>query len=381
MFGFAPFAIKKSTFEKCWWNVFYSSIVAVFLNASSLYYLLTFVNDDSNLVDRFIEYLDYYSGQVVLMCGNLCCCISINQILDIFKTLHKFDKHIERMFKINLKNEYKKVRNYTTFGTVAVLVLAISVCILSGLSTEASRNVSLSKITCLIVPPFVNTLISSQICAICFNLKIRFSWLNNKIETTFMTHHIIPSVGKNLSIYRLIQLRRAHLKLCLITKKVNKAFALQFSAVITYHYASMVTLIIYVGRHTVLDDELIVKYVVFVFIQLCSSVGQFVFLVFICSSTSDQAAKTGSIIHMILYTKKRQLNSRINLEVGISSIAKNYITDLQIFFFSLQLLHQPVEFSACRCIVINETLLFTIAGVITKFLIIIVQFDVAFYSQ
>ncbi|XP_044258469.1 putative gustatory receptor 28b isoform X2 [Tribolium madens] len=48
---------------------------------------------------------------------------------------------------------------------------------------------------------------------------------------------------------------------------------------------------------------------------------------------------------------------------------------LTIQLFSMQLLDEEVEFWACGVFIINETLLFSMVGAITSYLIIVFQMD------
>ncbi|KAK4883027.1 hypothetical protein RN001_006346 [Aquatica leii] len=266
-------------------------------------------------------------------------------ILAVFESLNNFDKRAKEIFRINLNKEYEKAKFHTFFGTVTIITLAIAMLILTGFSTEASREVSLAKFVCLIVPPLVSTLINIQICVLSLNLKRRFFWINQQIgaiqkmlyRNVCNIHTVLTDdFCKNQASFKLMNIKQAHFQLCSICKKFNNAFALQVSVVVAQHYVIIVILIIYVGRQFIIEPELTVKYVVFVFTQMSWSLLQLFCMIIFCSSTANE-----------------------------------------VFFFSLQLLHENVEFTACRCFVVNETLLFTLAGATTTYLIVIIQFDIA----
>jgi len=47
----------------------------------------------------------------------------------------------------------------------------------------------------------------------------------------------------------------------------------------------------------------------------------------------------------------------------------------QLEIFSLQLLHRPLEFSACGLFTLDRTLITSIAGAVTTYLVILLQFQ------
>ncbi|KAK4883030.1 hypothetical protein RN001_006349 [Aquatica leii] len=108
--------------------------------------------------------------------------------------------------------------------------------------------------------------------------------------------------------------------------------------------------------------------------------------------TTNLAITDFIVVSFPLELRKKQLyfvGQIIEIKKGGKELKVNFLRKMcgiyftlpQILVFSLQLYHQKVQFTACRCIAINETLLFTIAGAVTTYLIIIIQFDVAFYIE
>ncbi|KAK4883028.1 hypothetical protein RN001_006347 [Aquatica leii] len=324
-----------------------------------------------------MEYLDYYSGQALLLCGNLCSCYFSGDMLKVLENINNFDKEMYQILKQNLTEEYKNARFYISISTALSIIFAFSMIFLTGFSTEASREVSFAKSICIIMPSFVSTLITVQFCTITSCLQRRFYWLNILIFQSYKVlresgHSTIRHINfqqdilKQRVLLKIMQIREKHFTLSLICERFNEVFAVQITAVIVQHFINIVLMLIYSGRHLIKDSDIVVEYIVFAVISMSWSFTQLLFLTLIASSTAQEALKSGPLIHQMIYAKKTKLDENLNLE---------------IFFFSLQLLHQNVEFNACRCFVINETLLFAIAGAITTYLIIIIQFDVAYYAE
>ncbi|KAK4883029.1 hypothetical protein RN001_006348 [Aquatica leii] len=167
--------------------------------------------------------------------------------------------------------------------------------------------------------------------------------------------------------FRLGYTRVRHLQLCTICKRCNNAFSIQILFAITQSFVTIVIVVIYTGRHIFVDKDVIIQYIVYAFLQMSLSSLQVIFVVIICSITAEEASKSGPLIHKLLYLQgKTKLKKELSLE---------------ILHFSTQFFHYKVVFSAGRLFKINENLLFTIAGAITTYLIVVIQFDVAPFSM
>ncbi|XP_067005900.1 gustatory receptor for sugar taste 43a-like [Anabrus simplex] len=98
----------------------------------------------------------------------------------------------------------------------------------------------------------------------------------------------------------------------------------------------------------------------FLFLQLAWIVAHVLKLFLIiqpCSATCNEARRTGTLVAQLLNN------------CHDSSIKK------QLETFALQLIHQRVEFSACGFYTLNFPLIASIAGSVTTYLVILIQFQ------
>ncbi|XP_021920102.1 putative gustatory receptor 28a isoform X3 [Zootermopsis nevadensis] len=83
-------------------------------------------------------------------------------------------------------------------------------------------------------------------------------------------------------------------------------------------------------------------------------------IVWACASTAREANRTAVLVHKLL-SKTR--------DPGVKE-------ELQLF--SLQLLHRKVQFTACGFFPLDFTLLYSIIGAVTTYLVILIQFQLSF---
>ncbi|XP_069677240.1 putative gustatory receptor 28a [Periplaneta americana] len=82
-----------------------------------------------------------------------------------------------------------------------------------------------------------------------------------------------------------------------------------------------------------------------------------------CTETSNEANRTAALVHRLL-SKTQDLETREELNS-----------------FSLQLLHRKVQFTACGFFPLDFTLLYSIVGAVTTYLVILIQFQLAFVDD
>ncbi|EFN62286.1 Putative gustatory receptor 28a, partial [Camponotus floridanus] len=107
-------------------------------------------------------------------------------------------------------------------------------------------------------------------------------------------------------------------------------------------------------------------------------------VIFTASDLSGLMCLTAvSIISSILHWQQVQtiINKLIDgkktavLISRLLSVNDNKEGTKQLEIFSLQLLHRPLEFSACGLFVLDRTLVTSLAGAVTTYLVIIMQFQ------
>ncbi|XP_069696818.1 putative gustatory receptor 28a [Periplaneta americana] len=74
---------------------------------------------------------------------------------------------------------------------------------------------------------------------------------------------------------------------------------------------------------------------------------------------------------------KLQANRSAELVHKILTETQDPVAMQELNVFSLQLIHRKVQFTACGCFPLDFSLLHSIAGAVTTYLVILIQFQLA----
>uniref|UniRef100_A0A1Y1MG70 Gustatory receptor n=3 Tax=Photinus pyralis TaxID=7054 RepID=A0A1Y1MG70_PHOPY len=218
--------------------------------------------------------------------------------------------------------------------------------------------------------PLFSVFAELQFCGFALLLRKRFCWINMKMEDLVnkQSQRNRPVskrsalAQKNIILTLLQKIGDKHHELCTITKQLNKAYAVQMLLFMIQAFLIIIIMSFYLIKMYLLNSfQEITPNEKIVYINTLTFQISLVFIiVLICSSTSKEARKAGILLHNLV-----SLNS-VN---GVESF------DIEVACFSLQLLHHNVKFTACRLFVVDETLLYTIFGAATTYLVIVLQFE------
>ncbi|XP_046590727.1 putative gustatory receptor 28b isoform X7 [Neodiprion lecontei] len=152
------------------------------------------------------------------------------------------------------------------------------------------------------------------------------------------------------------KLRLAHHDLCEISKKVNGSFGVQLLA-ITAISLVMVTGQLYEAYHFILLEQNPAEIAVQKVMWFTFYVGRLSYVSYACSRASNEASRTAVIIYEIPLHQASSLLST------------------QIQHFCLQMSQESLNFNACGFFTIDRRLLSAIVGVVSTYLVILIQMD------
>ncbi|KAF5301559.1 hypothetical protein FQR65_LT08864 [Abscondita terminalis] len=181
-----------------------------------------------------------------------------------------------------------------------------------GSTGDVGRLINLS------FPIILSTFVDYQFCILALTLKERFTWLNEDIEhgigllkcnklKTLRPLSFAVSNGflQDRVRYRLGQIRFQHFQLYTMCKDFNNIYSLQILVTITQSFLTVVVIVIYAGRRFIVFKDITDDYIVYSYLQISLSAFQICSLAITCSYTANEAAKTGVLIHILLYAQRK----------------------------------------------------------------------------
>ncbi|EAT41198.2 AAEL007142-PA [Aedes aegypti] len=200
----------------------------------------------------------------------------------------------------------------------------------------------------------------SQIVGYIKLLQMRFQLINQLLTREAQNHNRLEIINEIKNLY-------AHLHL--LSLNINKAYGVQLVFILMTLFVTLTTLMYHCNMKAIrlllhrpsLDEDLSERYweVLSTFFWVALSAYRIFRICNICNATKNEASQIGCLIH------------------GLGMNTNCIRTKTTVKLFSLQLLQQKVEFSACGLLAIDHGLVFNIVGAVTTYILILLQFDVA----
>ncbi|KAF5301562.1 hypothetical protein FQR65_LT08867 [Abscondita terminalis] len=330
LFGLGPFSLNKGDFKKSKFWILCSLILLIFLMVSIIMESGYHSNNHSFMVNMMV-WMDITTSRFGVFSGIFFQCFYLNEILMEIDNINEFDICSARIFHINLQNEYKREKK----AVHVILLLTITYTVLSVYYTYTSMKennmISLGRFIVLSTPALINTCVILQFFVLVYSIKQRLSWLNKNLQNTInKINGVLPvsfnkkgrssyaaSVGvkQDKVLYALEITRRKHYKLCQIAHNMNKAFYVQIFSVLLQVFVTLTLCIVYGGRHLIMDRTISFSYVFYLLTQAILTSVQTMALVIICSVTSEEATRTGVLVHKVIPLMKKKTDSQLKKEI------------------------------------------------------------------
>ncbi|XP_043477310.1 putative gustatory receptor 28a isoform X4 [Leptopilina heterotoma] len=342
--GNRRYIIKKSLIA---YNIFLSLLVAtssidlIFFD-NSLTNIARKLEFDAKLLIHIKETFNF----IVLLDMTVWKLISANKFRKIIASFARQDKIvIEIGSRINYKANMREIKVFVRLVSIANLLLSFQE-IYYGISISTLIDWSNWWLPSLIY----KSNLSLFFCLI-WILGMRFKVLNQKLNLIVKSTH--PQSLENIKVLRIIA--NTHCQLCKIGKQIINIFipSLIICGIQTFIF---VTLMLY---RLILDIQHQKNFVTIgnnMFGILITG-AQIVIIVFICNWTKKKATFPEKLIH----------------EIKINQLNPAFFEMIQSF--STQLLHQKLTFSVGGLFTLDSGLLQSIAGAITTYLVIFIQFE------
>ncbi|KAK4883535.1 hypothetical protein RN001_006854 [Aquatica leii] len=174
-----------------------------------------------------------------------------------------------------------------------------------------------------------------------------------------------PSFSNKDPTAMVLKTKYFHQKLCELSENVNKAYSFQLLFMLIALFLNSIMTLFYWAIQSVPENKtkIFIADVIYMNNKFIFGVIQILILVYVCSSTSEEAKKTSRLIHDII-PPSNMLQNREALQIQLSC-------------FSLQLANHNIEFNACGIFSINESLIYSIIGAASAYLVIVIQFELS----
>ncbi|RZC33465.1 gustatory receptor 28b [Asbolus verrucosus] len=339
--------------------LYFSFFMVVYVLLSA-YSLMCLIMDERSVIVGKTMFLIECSVMVTLMLIVVTFTFFTRRIqIKAFDLLSHIDvSFVRNGFALNYRSLLKN--NYVILIFMGVSLMARSVLMILTVQGNLAQQLA------LLVSTLIKALSKYQFVVFVLQLQMRFAKINSVIAS-FYKHSklklVLNPIAKTIP-EQLYILCRLHYKLASVTQKINAAFAVQllFSIAVSLFDVLFQAYCLYyvsVGK----TEDATVAYVMAPVIWLVDEMVEIYWLVYACASTSDQANETPTILHELR-------NNYFDAEL-----------EGHIQTYSLQMLHQKVQFSVLGFFVVDYTLIYSIVGAVTTYLVIFIQFDQSSSNQ
>ncbi|XP_031334547.1 putative gustatory receptor 28a isoform X2 [Photinus pyralis] len=339
---------------------------------------------ETGYITKLTAELYFYCANIGVWIGICIKCIFAGGVANIVRDIDNFDKQLHWRFKNDIVKIYRKtvILIYGTIALVVVFMANYIVCI-SFLKRYKTLLLSFGALFVNIGAPLTSTITVFQFSAVVMSLRSRFRLLNARINsistklffrnaplftiysrgTSKAATNMIPLRLADHKIFNIFEdLRNKHNDLCRICRDVNTCYSLEILMIVLQNFISLI-LSLYFGGKSIFHKRESSAFIIYNYCnQLFLATVQTMVLVLICTSTVAEARKTGDLIHNAV-TMQEPCNESMYLQASL---------------FSLQLMHSSVQFTACGVFPIDASLLLSILGAITTYLVIVVQFEISY---
>ncbi|KAF5270358.1 hypothetical protein FQR65_LT05546 [Abscondita terminalis] len=310
--------------------------------------------------DNMSVFMDVFGMGLSILCG----VFFRNRVVEAINELSFIDKEFKTFnYVSDLQKMYKKNQKVVTFLTTFLTLYFLTYIIVNTCTYFHTFSlVFVGDVIAYVCPTITNGLIEMQFCVLIILIKKRLCWLNNQMNQ--VGEILWKSNFSNQNPMMIImKTKYFHKKLCDISETVNKAYSFQLLFMLMALFLNTIMTLFYWAIQSVPTNrtEILVADVIYMNNKFVFGVLQVLVLVYVCSSTTQEAKKTGTLIHDIM-PPSNVLQHREAIQIQLSC-------------FSLQLANRNIQFSACGVFLINETLIYSIIGAASAYLVIVIQFE------
>nr|WKF45122.1 gustatory receptor 14 [Podabrus annulatus] len=375
IFGLTPFKLQEDDYKNNYVNMAYSIVLLVLFTFCSYNSMDSGSIEGNKITSQVMKIISLHLNIIAMIMSILLECVFKNKIIKNCSDLAAADRNFIKYLNIQTIQTYKKSRLYITIAACFTTIYVICVSLfnfLSNVNTDLDLTV-FQKFSQVIkfTSHLITTFVALQFCAQILLIKERFKMLNDKVKEILTFYEETNRNVDSASVCKTLEkVKYSHNRLCKIAVNVNDAYAFQLLLSITQTFIVTVLIMFNFLKYMVVTSENGSNMTIFVFFYYISyfflNVGQLFTLVFSCSNTVTEAQSTKILIYQ----------ATTEIEQTIKNYPDQLDLSIKTIKFSLQYIDKNLEFTACNLFAIDKDLLFSIAGAITTYCVIVLQFEI-----
>ncbi|KAJ3647481.1 hypothetical protein Zmor_019358 [Zophobas morio] len=350
IFGFITF--NETTFEPSKLHSFLNFLAVVAYLPAISYSVYSTAIYDTLLIYKATDIMILAGNVVYMVTAWVCATTKRDLFVDFLVKVIEFDAQLQAMgTRMNYTKWQKKI---LVQCLVRHVIVVANVGTLVYITLPKGSNMVVESMAYVLI--MMNSVICHQTGELVLMLKARFTILNKLILSLvdrFKKSGARTSKQSNVEhLLTLSKICALHHHLSKLVRLFNDAFGLILLLMFAVSFVIIVISIFYLN--VVLKTS--VFYAIDVFNPLLANVTFVMNVVYICDacySTIEEVKRTGELIHRI-DTEDCDIRDEIEM-------------------FSLQIANEEVEFNAAGFFSINYTLIFSIIGGVTTYIIILIQ--------
>ncbi|CAO1313977.1 unnamed protein product [Diamesa hyperborea] len=299
----------------------------------------------------------------------------------IFKRLVNVDINLQ---KCGIDLNYSKTRIYLQRSMICYTIFFMCVICVDFLYNQMSAAGFFRSSTVYTMPNIVSLLALTQYSAALHYIRDKFIIINamlrrlirdNNLKGHFKSNNKLNIISvlsletnKNMGIDRILNLlRKQHAELCRLVELLNECFGVLIVFTLIAAYIILSTQFYAFYKMSEGFDVQDIWLTIYTILWVILHGGKVVLILLPINDISDEQMKTGNYL----------------FEIDLPSVkdSTNDETCFMIKKFADQLLHERTPPNALRIINLDLTLLSTIIGALTTYLVILIQFDASARAQ
>ncbi|XP_044257185.1 putative gustatory receptor 2a [Tribolium madens] len=343
---------ERRTFYKIYKYIY--NIVAVFLTSYMAYITTNLrITQKLSIVTQLADLIFSASINASGVATVFFCLFYQNRLIEVINKLDKLDNKLKHML---IWKSYKHTQIFITCELFFLILIWISFFLNFMLHCNNTTWRCLYRWIVLYTLSKMSQVMLIQFCAFVVVLKQKFCIVNQYIKQGCKLNN---GHYKNF----LNQVQIIHNEIIVTHNEIQTIYSVPLLMKIASQFIGIFCSLYFCIFGYIYDDEMVIP-----------QNFHDIFLPLICILTNAlEILVTVTVCELTVleYRRIKKLLYRIPISKTDSILIRN------INLFSLQLAHQKLEFSACGFFLINGTLLHTIVGAVTVYLIMFIQFDIA----
>ena len=323
---------------------------------------------------------EYIIGTITVLLVIIGCHYQKKKYKIFFDRLVNVDMNLQ---KCGVQPNFDSTLAYLRRCLIAFAIFFIIVIIVDALSNDPRADSFILSSSVYTIPNMVTSLALMQYAIVFHYIQDKLKTINavlKRLATSnkFMDYQSLinnkldiisvfsMNIGQNGTDKILNILRKQHAELSRLVEELSKCFGELIILTFLVAYAALSSQLYEIYKISVGFDNALSWFTVYTILWVILNCGKIIMILYPANVFTDERKRTGNLLYQIDIVERISTNSR---------------SHLMLKAFSQQLLHETSTPNAMRIVNLDMTNTATILGVLTTYLIILIQFDINVRDQ